>query len=33
MPESLTVTDNRTGRTYDLPIENGAVRRHRLPAR
>ncbi|MBJ7610117.1 MAG: citrate synthase [Candidatus Dormibacteraeota bacterium] len=26
MPESLTVTDNRTGRSYDLPIENGAVR-------
>ena len=25
MPDSLTVTDNRTGRTYDLPIENGAV--------
>ena len=26
MPESLTVTDNRTGRSYELPIENGAVR-------
>ncbi|MHB8718578.1 MAG: citrate synthase [Candidatus Dormibacteria bacterium] len=24
--ESLTVTDNRTGRTYEVPIENGAVR-------
>jgi citrate synthase len=26
MPESLSVTDNRTGRSYELPIENGAVR-------
>lgn len=26
MPDSLTVTDNRTGKTYDVPIENGAVR-------
>ncbi|TMB91402.1 MAG: citrate synthase [Chloroflexi bacterium] len=26
MPDSLTVTDNRTGRTYDVPIENGAIR-------
>src|ERR1700693_2344241 len=25
MPDSLTVTDNRTGRTYELPIEDGAV--------
>ncbi|KAG6091048.1 hypothetical protein E4U14_001328 [Claviceps sp. LM454 group G7] len=24
--QSLTVTDNRTGKTYDLPIENNAVR-------
>ena len=24
--ESLTVTDNRTGRTYELPIEDGTVR-------
>ena len=24
--DSLTITDNRTGRTYDLPIENGTVR-------
>src|SRR5206468_1163399 len=23
---SLTVTDNRTGKTYDLPIENGTIR-------
>jgi citrate synthase len=26
MPETLTVTDDRTGRTYKLAIENGAVR-------
>ena len=26
MADSLTVTDNRTGRTYEVPIENGAVR-------
>jgi citrate synthase len=25
-PESLTVTDNRTGKTYELPIEDGTVR-------
>jgi len=24
--ESLTVTDNRTGTTYELPIENGSIR-------
>src|SRR4051812_30568362 len=23
---SLTVTDNRTGKTYELPIDNGAIR-------
>ncbi|MCC6128697.1 MAG: citrate synthase [Acidobacteria bacterium] len=23
---SLTITDNRTGKTYELPIENGAIR-------
>ena len=26
MPDTVTVTDNRTGRTYELPIEEGAVR-------
>ena len=26
MPDTLTVTDNRSGRTLDLPIEEGAVR-------
>ena len=26
MPETLTITDNRTGQTYEVPIENGAVR-------
>ena len=24
--DSLTITDNRTGRTYEIPIENGAIR-------
>ncbi|MEM7676248.1 MAG: citrate/2-methylcitrate synthase, partial [Myxococcota bacterium] len=24
--DSLTVTDNRTGQTYEIPIENGAIR-------
>src|SRR5918997_3294541 len=24
--ESLTITDNRTGRTYDVPIEDGTIR-------
>src|SRR5215468_2507663 len=24
--DSLTVTDNRTGKTYELPIENGTIR-------
>ena len=23
---SLTLTDNRTGKTYELPIANGAIR-------
>jgi len=26
MPETLTITDNRTGKTYELPIENGTIR-------
>jgi citrate synthase len=26
MPDTLTITDNRTGRTYELPVENGAIR-------
>jgi citrate synthase len=26
MTDSITVTDNRTGRTFELPIEHGAVR-------
>jgi len=25
-PTSLTITDNRTGRTYEVPIEHGAIR-------
>jgi len=30
MSGSLTVTDNRTGKTYDLPIEEGAIRANAL---
>ena len=26
MPDTLTITDNRTGRTIDVPIEHGAIR-------
>jgi citrate synthase len=26
MPDSLTITDNRTGHTYEVPIEHGAIR-------
>jgi citrate synthase len=26
MPDSLTITDNRTGKSYDVPIEHGAIR-------
>ena len=26
MPETLTVTDNRTGRVFDVPIEDGTIR-------
>jgi len=26
MPETLTVVDNRTGKTYELPIKDGAIR-------
>jgi citrate synthase len=26
MPDTLTITDNRTGRTYEVPVEDGAVR-------
>src|SRR4051794_23369268 len=24
--DTLTVTDNRTGKTYEVPVENGAIR-------
>ncbi len=27
---TLTVTDNRTGRTYEIPVENGAIRANAL---
>ena len=26
MPDTLTVTDNRTGKSYEIPIEEGAIR-------
>ena len=26
MPETLTITDNRTGKTYELPIEHGTIK-------
>jgi citrate synthase len=26
VPETLTITDNRTGRSFEVPIEEGAVR-------
>ena len=24
--DSLTITDNRTGKTYEVPVENGSIR-------
>jgi Citrate synthase len=30
MPDTLTVTDNRTGRTYEVVIEDGAIRANAL---
>ena len=24
--ETVTITDNRTGKTYEIPIEHGAIR-------
>jgi citrate synthase len=26
MPDTLTITDNRTGKQYEIPIENGSIR-------
>src|SRR5262245_16836251 len=26
MPDTLTVTDNRTGKTYELPVQDGTIR-------
>ncbi len=26
MPETITITDNRTGKQYELPVDNGAIR-------
>jgi citrate synthase len=28
--DTLTITDNRTGKTYEVPIENGTIRTHAL---
>ncbi len=28
--DTLTITDNRTGKTYEVPIENGCIRTHAL---
>ena len=25
-PETLTITDNRTGKSYEVPIEDGTIR-------
>src|SRR6185436_9128342 len=30
MPDTLTITDNLTGRTVDVPIEDGAIRANAL---
>src|SRR5246127_1974774 len=30
MPDTLTVTDNRTGKSYELPIKDGAIRANDL---
>ena len=26
MPETLSITDNRTGKSYEVPITEGAIR-------
>ena len=26
MPDTLTITDNRTGKNYELPIQDGTIR-------
>ena len=30
MPDTITITDNRTGRTIEVPIEDGAIRANAL---
>ena len=30
MPDTLTITDNRTGRTYEIPIQDGTIRADQL---
>ena len=27
MPDTLSIVDNRTGKTYELPIQDGTIRR------
>ena len=31
--DTLSVTDNRTGKTYEIPIENGCIRAPDAPGR
>ena len=26
MPDTITITDNRTGQSFEVPIEDGAIR-------
>ena len=28
MADTLTITDNRTGKQYELPIQDGTIRAH-----
>ena len=28
--ETLTITDNRTGKQYEIPIKNGAIKANRF---
>ena len=31
--DTLTITDNRTGKTYEVPIEDGCIRTDAISAR
>jgi hypothetical protein len=33
MPDTLTITGNRTGRTYELPIQDGTIHADQLRPR